>query len=750
MPPVMTDEQIRADGAALQSAIAYNQILGDVSRGNHSGPALANILAMSTAEQRRQLIDWARTAYGDRAAADMARELDRHTLIDPVKLANTFAEQYPRLDAAPAPAAPAPAAPAPVAAGAPADAPSDGRLWLPGNSSLPLLSDEASAALDRLDAAIESHNTALFGVEPGLAWFPDGAKLPVTGTNVSTLGGAYDKASTLIPLWRTRIEELRTALEGSGEYLINQQLDSLREPITRLSTAAEDSRPLNTMVASAGVAANDTFHQMRGEALDKRRQISEIVATREGRLTEIPAVAAHLDRADAAEQRGRDIGALAARIPAPDAQAAPATPTAARPLSGSATPTSAAPAARAGGAPAGVSGPGSSAGSGNASSGKSTDDLAKLLSGLGGSAMPQIPNPAQAMAPLAQAAQQAAKPLAQAAEPLNQAVKTMPEELLKALRGADPANDKAAAVDTAASRAADSDRAAATSPTVVLPAAAPVSGLGIPGSEARTHQLDASGKPVDKDGDGKVDKDAVPLSKKTVKPFDLAVPVDGANVQVAGVPDPRIGEMMLQMAGAGEDRPVSVLDAAKAAGMDITSLGDPIDPALAETGNAVIGTEKSGIYLGDGRVLTSTGEVTDLDSVVGEDGFIAEVPLPELPDETPAGDAPTALSSAGAAPLPPLEPLPPQAAVPAADVTAPPPAAEPAPAAPTPPEAGTAPAPAPAPAEPAEPAEPAAPAEPAPPVATPAPPAQAPADESAPRGTGGLPQQVAYQGRALG
>lgn len=739
MPPVMTDEQIRADGAALQSAIAYNQILGDVSRGNHSGPALANILAMSTAEQRRQLIDWARTAYGDRAAADMARELDRHTLIDPVKIANTFAEQYPRLDAAPAPAAPTPAPAVPVAAGAPADAPSDGRLWLPGNSSLPLLSDEASAALDRLDAAIESHNTTLFGVNPSLAWFPDGARLPVTGTNVSTLGGAHDKASTLIPLWRTRIEELRTALEGGGEYLINQQLDALREPITRLSTAAEDSRPLNTMLAAGGVAANDTFHQMRGEALDKRRQISEIVATREGRLTEISAVAAHLDKADAAERQGRDIGALAARIPAPaTAAGTSAAAPAARPASGSATPTSAAPAARAGGAPAGVSGPGSSAGSGNASGGKSTDDLAKLLSGLGGGAMPQIPNPAQAMAPLAQAAQQAAKPLAQAAEPLNQAVKTMPEELLKALRGADPANDKAAAVDTAASRAADSDRAAATSPTVVLPAAAPVSGLGVPGSDARTHQLDANGKPVDRDGDGKVDKDAVPLSKKTVKPFDLAVPVDGANVQVAGVPDPRIGEMMLQMAGAGEDRPVSVLDAAKAAGMDITSLGDPIDPAQAETGNAVIGAEKSGIYLGDGRVLTSTGEVTDLDSVVGEDGFIAEVPLPELPEETPAGDAQTAPSSASAAPLPPLEPLPPQAAVPAEDVTAPPPAAEPAPAAPTPPEAGTAPVPAPA------------PAAPAPPVATPPPPAQAPADESAPRGTGALPQQVAYQGRALG
>lgn len=317
MPPAMTDEQIRADEAALQSAIAYNKILGDVSRGNHSGPALTNIAAIATAMQRLQLTTWARRSYGDQAAADMQRELNRVTLIDPVKISSGFAEQYPRLDAAPVPAAPSPSPAVPVSAPSPAGAPGDGRLWLPGNATLPQLSDEASAAIDRLDAAIEAYNTALFGVDANLAWFPDGARLPVTGTNISTLGGAFDKASALIPKWRTRIEQLRSALEGSGEHLIDQQLDTLRAPITQLSTAAENSRPLNTMIAAAGVAANDAFHQLRGESLDKRNAIAEIVATREGRITEIPAVAERLDKADNAVRKGRDIGALAAKIPAP-------------------------------------------------------------------------------------------------------------------------------------------------------------------------------------------------------------------------------------------------------------------------------------------------------------------------------------------------------------------------------------------------------------------------------------------------
>ncbi len=741
MPPELTDEQIRADEAAQHSATAYNQILGDMSRGNHAGPAFASMMALSTAEQRRQLVEWARNAYGDNAAREMLMALNSNIIIDPMRLIFAFADQYPRIDAGRSPApAPAPAAP-PTAAGV-AD---DERLWLPGNASLPAMSAQDSAALDTLDAAVEAHNVALFGVDPRLARIPEGARLPVTGTNISTLGTAYDKASALIPLWHTRVEELRAALEGSGEALINDQLDAMRAAITQLSGAAEDSRALNTMIAAAGVAANDAFHQLRGEALTKRDEIAQVSRGETETFADIPAVASRLDKADDATQKGRAIGALAARIPAPitavDAGAAAggAPPAAAVPAASSST---AAPerSPAAGAVPAGAA---AAAGAGSPSASRGGDDLAKLLAALGnGAAAPSLPiAPAQALAPLGQAAQQAAKPLAQATEPLNQAVKAMPEELLKALRGADAGNDRLPPADTAAARAADTDRAAATSPTVVLPPPAPASGLGVPGSEARPHQLDANGKPADKDGDGKVDEDAVPLSKATVAPFDLAVSADGANVRAIGVPDPRLGEMMLHMAGASDDQPVSVLDAAKAAGMDITALGSPLDPAEARTGDAVIGPEKSGIYLGDGRVLTSTGEVTDLDTVIGADGFVAAVPLPELPDDVPAdGPAPaqTTVSSAPPESPPPLEPLPPHTPAPAGDVT---PAAH----------SDPAPAPAPPPASPPAPAPVAGP-DPAPaPEVTPVSQASPASDNTTTAGEDtALPRQVPYEGRALG
>jgi hypothetical protein len=160
--------------------------------------------------------------------------------------------------------------------------------------------------------------------------------------------------------------------------------------------------------------------------------------------------------------------------------------------------------------------------------------------------------------------------------------------------------------------------------------------LGTAGSNARLHQLDATGKLVDKNHDGKIDKDAVPLSRKTVKPFDLKVDANGANRHVTGIRDPRLGEMMLNIADAGEDKPVSVLDAAKASGMDIESLGNGRDADDAQVGDAVIGDNKSGMYLGSGEVLTSTGQIERLDDVLGEDGFVSEVPLPELPDDVPS------------------------------------------------------------------------------------------------------------------
>lgn len=713
MPTPLTDAQKRTDESFDQLMLRWNQ-LPDAVKTSGSGAAV-----------KEQLVDLVRRRNGDAAAAQFGHVLAHNSIpLSPAMIRGDVDDQFPRIDtssAASGPSGARPPAPAPVPVIAPGR--SSARNWLPSRAELPGIGDKDNGVLDTLDKALEAHNAALFDVNPALAKIPGGAQLPVTGTNISTLGGTYDMASAVIPKWRAAIEALNTSLRGSGEHVITEQLDRLRDTLRATTAAADQSQGLNRLVATAGVAANDTFHQLRGEALDKNRTVAAIYqiaaqARRSGLRVQgdpyarISPVTAHLTASDDAVQKGRDITALAAKLPAAPSISAVSAPTptsgapadesthagsakSPAPTSGAATP------AHRSGAP-GRGAPGSATAGGG-------DDLSKLLSALGQAGAPMMPNPAEAMAPLAQAAQRAAKPLAEAAEPLRQA--KIPDDLLKSLRGEAPTNKRLAG-STPAAEAADADRAAATAQTAVLPGPANAAGLGTPGSDARPHQLDAHGRPVDKDGDGKVDKDAVPLNKKTVKPFDLAVPVHGKNVQVHGVTDPRLGEMMLNMADAGADKPVSVLDAAKASGMDISSLGAPRDPGQAHVGDAVVGAERSGIYLGDGHVLTSTGEVASLDDVVGDDGFVASVPLPDLPADT-AG-------AGGDTPAEPLAPVAHHAA--AQDVT---PAAGPPPE--TPPAAPE-PQPTPAPVSPA-------------PVS--------PASSSAQHGAG-QPRQVPYEGRALG
>jgi hypothetical protein len=190
--------------------------------------------------------------------------------------------------------------------------------------------------------------------------------------------------------------------------------------------------------------------------------------------------------------------------------------------------------------------------------------------------------------------------------------------------------------------------------------------------------------------------------------------------------------MMLDMADAKGGSPMSVLDAAKTAGMDIPALGDPMDPKLAKVGDAVIGDAQSGIYLGDDKVLTSTGLVENLNDVLGKDGFVSQIPLPELPDAPPGGDGKTppavTVSTTHDGSTPTAAPVTQLAAAP------------PPPAAPVPPPAAHA---------PAAPAPEAAPVSAAPPAALP-PAAPAPAVVPAVGPGGGLPKKVPYEGHALG
>ena len=327
MPP-LTDAQQRTD-AALDQLIERWNALGDVQK---RGPAGAGI--------RQQIADMVAQRNGDGAARGVSDTLGRSSIpLNATVLREDLDDRFPRSDAAPAPAPAAPPAPAPTPAAGAGDVytapPGDGRLWLPGNAALPRMSDADDGALNALDAGVEALNQKYFRVDPALAWHPDGAQLP-TGTNISTLGQTYDRLNEFIPRWRAKIEALSQAFEGTGEYLINEQLERIKGTLKALSDAGAASAPLPGLVSQLGTAANDAFHQMRGEALDARTSIAtrvqwlenaheggqqrrdgrdrgEIVA--HGSFTQIPPVATELDKVAVAQQRGRDIAALAAAMP---------------------------------------------------------------------------------------------------------------------------------------------------------------------------------------------------------------------------------------------------------------------------------------------------------------------------------------------------------------------------------------------------------------------------------------------------
>lgn len=691
-------------------------------------------------------------------APELSSELVAGKRLDPATLVARLKDAGSHTDGtSPDSGSPAPAGTTPAISTLLSGPPDGERKWLQGNAVLPALDPSDNTALNALDAGIEALNQSWFVVDPAQAWFPDGARFPGSGTNISSLNATYDLAKNLIPQWRIAIDTLLKAFEGSGEQLIEQQLVKIRASLTTLATDAESSSDLHNQIARYGIAANDSFQQLRGEELAKRKDIADtarevarakmnaslpqgIHVTDEavdkadvtaynsrGEFVKIAPVATTLSKTDEVTRHGAAIAAIAKQITVP-ATVAPELISAGVTGADNGTAHVTTQAGRPGtsvAAPGGRPGASTPAGAGKGA----TSDLSKLLSALGtGGLGQQLPG---AIAP----AQQAAQPLNQAAQQAAQQAGKVPEELLKSLKSAAPDNQRHTGLDTAAAKAAGKDRSAATTATFSPPGQATPKSVGMPGSDARPHQLDATGKPVDKEHTGKVDKDAVPLSKKSIKPFDLAVPANGHNVQVKNIPDPRLGEMMLNMADATADKPCSVIDAAKASGMDLTSLGDPIDPEDVQVGNAVIGAYQSGMYLGEGLVMTSTGLIENLAEVLGDNGFISEIPLPDLPDDAPL---PSANGEA-----PPANPAPAPSDSAARDVTPLPP--NPAPAVPN-----AAPAPAATPAEPAAAPPQVAPTPPPPPPvqpsAPPAPPAAAP--EVAP--TGPMPQQVNYQGHALG
>ena len=170
------------------------------------------------------------------------------------------------------------------------------------------------------------------------------------------------------------------------------------------------------------------------------------------------------------------------------------------------------------------------------------------------------------------------------------------------------------------------------------PAAQP--GQAVP----RPTALGADMRPLDRDGDGKVDDDAVAATKENMtdeegnpKEVDSAVMIGGEPHPVT-VDDPRLLEMMnIVGSDASVDSPVEVLEAAETAGVPLSSYGEMLeDPTEAKAGDVVISSKGNGFYLGDGQVLMESGEVKPISDVLElrpPQSGIFSLELPELPDE---------------------------------------------------------------------------------------------------------------------
>lgn len=207
--------------------------------------------------------------------------------------------------------------------------------------------------------------------------------------------------------------------------------------------------------------------------------------------------------------------------------------------------------------------------------------------------------------------------------------------------------------------AKDTDRR--TSPeSRAADAALPSPPVPHPGDPVRRGQLGADMKPLDKNGTGRMDADAVAPTQRNMDPQHHGKPDEVPTaVMVGGVPhavkvdDPRLLEMMNTLGAATPDHPVDVLDAAAQADMPLSGYGHFLDdPMSAKTGDVVTGSKGTGFYMGDGHVLMQDGSVKPLIDVFEfrppNSGFfhLDMPPLPVGDDTGPTIPAPAPSESA--------------------------------------------------------------------------------------------------------
>ena len=202
-----------------------------------------------------------------------------------------------------------------------------------------------------------------------------------------------------------------------------------------------------------------------------------------------------------------------------------------------------------------------------------------------------------------------------------------------------PTDTKEHKPSTSSAPSADSTRANVPDSSATT-AAAMQNAIPRPGDPVRPGALGADGRPLDKDGDGRMDRDALAATRENADrdgdgfrdEFKFPLNVNGETIDVT-CDDPRLAEMMTRLAEGEHSNPVSILDAAKATGLDLEDYGQKIDTLALKPGDVVLGTD-TGMYLGEGNVLTEGGEVKRLVDVMDyriSNPEVYRLDVPELP-----------------------------------------------------------------------------------------------------------------------
>ena len=585
--------------------------------------------------------------------------------------------------------------------------------------------DDTIRAVDRAMAEV---NDQAFNLNPDDMWMPDGAHLggPSGPATISGLSPVADKMRELTGQITEQFSALGDTINAPRDGTWPKRLQEMYKPtLDSANEGVAQGGPASNatdLTGEAGGGASGTFGGFQKAISNARYAIANLYGVDEqgnpyldtsralaldpSVLEETKATMQNMVRANTDLSTAIDPWNIRTRLTGDSESTGDVTP-----ASSSPTPPS----------PSSSSGGFSSGGGSSSSGGGLKDQLDDLLGAqpatpaaaapAGGSSSPQMPQmPSMGGMPQMPQMPSMGDMLPQDAE---KALKAGDTEMTSDTNAAEARPHSGTPAHSAASAAASAAAPEGTAATnAVIQNAIPK-----PGDPVRPGALGADGKLLDKDGDGRMDKDALAATRENADHNNdgirdkFSITIDAANRSVDVVmDDPRLAEMMTRLAEGSNGNAVDILDAAKASGLDIDNLGEKIDTMAIRPGDVVTGTDR-GMYLGDGLVLTEQGEVKSLVDVMDfrvSDPEVFRLPVPDLPSSDEVLPEAAVAAAADPSPEPKTEPQAPTAA------------AEPAP------------APSPAPA------------------AAPEPPADDALSAMLAGSSGGGPAEVAYQGHAMG